>query len=215
MFLCRSNRDEIGDVYNYMLQHDPAWTRGVEAHIRQEKGGGGIGEASLMNKVEAGIFARVIQDVEDACLDKSRRVLRSSGWTARSWQQDGLLVEGEVGIEASKERLEGAMRKAEAAVAAGVTVGGQMVAGLEIELLQNPFFQEATEPTLERFARPRAPKPTRSFAITDHGSARTTAHGLTRTSERARARTTAASVKHTSATTAGESHSMNAARQTV
>ena len=42
-----------------------------------------------MNKVEAGIFARVIQDIEDACLDKSRRVLRS-GWTARSWQQDGL-----------------------------------------------------------------------------------------------------------------------------
>ena len=129
--------EELGrlrrDVYNYMLQHDPAWTRGVEAHIRQEKGGGGIGEASLMNKVEAGIFARVIQDVEDACLDKSRRVLRSSGWTARSWQQDGLLVEGEVGIEASKEQLEGAMRKAEAAVTAGVTVGGQMVAGLEIE----------------------------------------------------------------------------------
>ena len=29
-----------------------------------------IGEASLMNKVEAGIFARVIQDIEDACLDK-------------------------------------------------------------------------------------------------------------------------------------------------
>ena len=49
----------------------------------------GIGEASLTNKVEAGIFARVIQDIEDACLDKSRRVLRS-GWTARSWQQDGL-----------------------------------------------------------------------------------------------------------------------------
>ena len=104
-------------------------------------------------KIEAGIFARVIQDIEDACLDKSRRVLRSSGWTARSWQQDGLLVEGEVGIEASKERLEGAMRKAEAAVAAGVTVGGQMVAGLEIELLHKPFLKEATEPTLPVLSR--------------------------------------------------------------
>ena len=105
-YVSRTLNEELGrlrrDVYNYMLQHDPAWTRGVEAHIRQEKGGGGIGEASLMNKVEAGIFARVIQDIEDACLDKSRRVLRSSGWTARSWQQDGLLVEGEVGIEAGR-----------------------------------------------------------------------------------------------------------------
>ena len=190
--------EELGrlrrDVYNYMLQHDPAWTRGVEAHIRQEKGGGGIGEESLMNKVEAGIFARVIQDIEDACLDKSRRVLRSSGWTARSWQQDGLLVEGEVGVEASKERLEGAMRKAEAAVAAGVTVGGQMVAGLEIELLQKPFFQEATEPTLERLARPRA-------AVTTEDEARAAAMKTQREPESTASRAAAAAA---AAAAAGE-----------
>ena len=200
--------EELGrlrrDVYNYMLRHDPAWTRGVEAHIRQEKGGGGIGEASLMNKVEAGIFARVIQDVEDACLDKSRRVLRSSGWTARSWQQDGLLVEGEVGIEASKEQLESAMRKAEAAVTAGVTVGGQMVAGLEIELLQKPFFQEATEPTLERFARPRA-------AVTTEDEARKAAMRTQRAPESTASRAAAAAA---AAAAAGE-RAMCAAAEAV
>ena len=69
------------------------------------------------------------------------------------------------------------MRKAEAAVAAGVTLGGQMVAGLEIELLQKPFFQEVTEPTLGRFARPRA-------AVTTEDEARAAAMRRSRAVER-------------------------------
>ena len=79
-----------------MKQHDAVWTASVEAHIRQQKAGPYDSEESLQNKVEAGIFARVIQNIEDVCLDKARRVLRSEGWTARSWQQDGLLVEGQL-----------------------------------------------------------------------------------------------------------------------
>jgi hypothetical protein len=33
--------------------------------------------------------------VEDGCLGCVRRVLQAEGWPARSWQQDGLLVEDE------------------------------------------------------------------------------------------------------------------------
>jgi hypothetical protein len=35
--------------------------------------------------------------VEDGCLGCVRRVLQAEGWPARSWQQDGLLVEDEGG----------------------------------------------------------------------------------------------------------------------
>ena len=153
------------------------WTASVEAHIRQQKAGPYDSEESLQNKVEAGIFARVIQNIEDVCLDKARRVLRSEGWTARSWQQDGLLVEGQLrawecdgwsGNVSAKLRLESAMRRAEAAVADSVTVDGHEVKGLKVELLIKPFYQVnnnnscccclfyqvAVEPTLARFARP-------------------------------------------------------------
>ena len=93
------------------------------------------------------------------CLDKARRVLRSEGWTARSWQQDGLLVEGQLrawecdgwsGNVSAKLRLESAMRRAEAAVADSVTVDGHEVKGLKVELLIKPFYQVAVEPTLAR-----------------------------------------------------------------
>ena len=146
-----------------MKQHDAVWTASVEAHIRQQKAGPYDSEESLQNKVEAGIFARVIQNIEDVCLDKARRVLRSEGWTARSWQQDGLLVEGQLrawecdgwsGNVSAKLRLESAMRRAEAAVADSVTVDGHEVKGLKVELLIKPFYQVAVGPTLARFARP-------------------------------------------------------------
>ena len=52
-------------------------------------------EAWLSGKVEASVFARVLQDIEDGCLGCVRRVLQAEGWQARSWQQDGLLVEDE------------------------------------------------------------------------------------------------------------------------
>jgi hypothetical protein len=39
--------------------------------------------------VEASVFARRLQDIEDGCLGCVRRVLQA----ARSWQQDGLLVD--------------------------------------------------------------------------------------------------------------------------
>jgi hypothetical protein len=58
-----------------------------------------------------------------------RRVLQAEGWPARSWQQDGLLVEDEGsrrlrgggGGDEAKARLEAAMRKAEAEVSCGRT----------------------------------------------------------------------------------------------
>ena len=54
-------------------------------------------EAWLRGKVEASVFARWLQDIEDGCLGCVRRVLQAEGWPARSWQQDGLLVEDEGG----------------------------------------------------------------------------------------------------------------------
>ena len=66
-----------------------------------------------------------------------RLVLQGEGWPARSWQQDGLLVEdmdgrrlrgGDGGGEPAVARLEAALRKAEAAVLAqdqeGMELGG-------------------------------------------------------------------------------------------
>ena len=74
--------------------------------------------------MEASVFARWLQDIEDGCLGCVRRVLQAEGWPARSWQQDGLLVEDEGGRrlrgggggDEAKARLEAAMRKAEAEV---------------------------------------------------------------------------------------------------
>ena len=54
-------------------------------------------EAWLRGKVEASVFARWLQDIEDGCLGCVRRVMQAEGWPARSWQQDGLLVEDEGG----------------------------------------------------------------------------------------------------------------------
>jgi hypothetical protein len=68
----------------------------------------------------------VLQDIEDRCLNCVRLVLQGEqGWPARSWQQNGLLVEdmdgrrlrgGGSGGEPAVARLKAAMRKAEAAV---------------------------------------------------------------------------------------------------
>jgi hypothetical protein len=128
-----------------MGRHDAAWLAGVEAHVREAKAGealrrrgpgGGRAQAAaatvardtwLREKVEASVFARVLQDIEDRCLNCVRLVLQGEGWLARSWQQDGLLVEdmggrqlrgGGSGGEPAVVRLEAAMRKAEAAVLA-------------------------------------------------------------------------------------------------
>ena len=90
------------EVYLYMRQHDAAWLARVEAHVRKEKvkeapsrrgqAAAAACEAWLQERVEASVFARVLQDIEDRCLDCVRRVLQDEGWLARSWQQDGLLV---------------------------------------------------------------------------------------------------------------------------
>jgi hypothetical protein len=91
-------------------QHDAAWLRGVEDHVRraealrpgtravarpQAAAATAEREAWLRRKVEASVFARCLQDIEDGCLGCVRRVLQAEGWPARSWQQDGLLVENE------------------------------------------------------------------------------------------------------------------------
>ena len=87
------------EVYCYVMQHDAAWLQKVEAHVRKEKapsrrarGGGRVqaafaaaeGEAWLQGKVEASVFARVLQDIEDRCLDCVRRVLQGEGWPGRA-----------------------------------------------------------------------------------------------------------------------------------
>ena len=163
-------------VYLYMKQHDPVWLGTVEAHVRKEKApnprarvGGGVQsaaattaekEARMQERVEASVFARVLQDVEDRCLGCVRRVLQGEGWPARSWQQDGLLVEdmdgrqlrgGGGGGAPAVARLEAAMRRAEEAVLEQE--------GMEIGLLIKDFFEGPVEPVLQRMAGPGGRRP--------------------------------------------------------
>ena len=93
----------------------------------------------------------MLQDIEDRCLDCVRRVLQGEGWPARSWQQDGLLVEdtgerrlrsgGGGGGGLAVERLEAAMRKAEAAVLEQEE--------MEVDLLVKEFFNGPAEAVLQ------------------------------------------------------------------
>jgi len=81
-----------------MKRHDAVWLQKVEAHVRTENEGKapsrrarGVGrvqaaaaaaaesEAWLQGKVEASVFARVLQDIEDRCLGCVRRVLQGEG----------------------------------------------------------------------------------------------------------------------------------------
>jgi hypothetical protein len=168
------------EVYLHMGLHDAAWRAGVEAHVREEKAGEALsrrgrgggraraaaaaaaGEAWLRGKVEASVFARVQQDIEDCCLNRVRLVLQGEGWPARLWQQDGLLVEdmggrrlrgGGGGGEPAVARLEAAMRKAEAVVLAQE--------GVEVGLLVKEFFDGPVEAVLQLTAadgRPGRPE---------------------------------------------------------
>ena len=116
-----------------MGQHDAAWLTGDETHVREEKAGEALsrrgcgggraqaaaaaaaGEAWPQGRVEASVFARVLQDIEDRCLDCVRRVLQGEGWPARSWQQDGLLVEdtGERRLRSGGGKMHDDLRKSE------------------------------------------------------------------------------------------------------
>jgi hypothetical protein len=98
---------------------EPPWRGGGRARATAAAA---AREEWLLEKVEASVFARVLQDIEDRCLNSVRLVLQGEGWPARSWQQDGLLVEdmggrqlrgGGGGGEPAVVRLEAAMRKAE------------------------------------------------------------------------------------------------------
>jgi hypothetical protein len=99
----------------------------------------------------------VLKDIEDRCLNCVRLVhIQGEGWPARSWQQDGLLVEdmdgrrlrgGGSGGEPAVARLEAAMRKAEAAVLAQ---GGEQE--MEVGLLVKDFFDGPVEAVLQRMA---------------------------------------------------------------
>ena len=90
-----------------------------------------------------------------------RRALQDEGWLARSWQQDGLLVEdtggrrlrgGGSGVGGSAmERLEAAMRRAEAAVLEQEE--------MEVGLLVKEFFNGPTEAVLQRMAGPGGRRP--------------------------------------------------------
>jgi len=81
-----------------------------------------------------------------------RRVLQAEGWQARSWQQDGLLVEDEGGRrlrgggggDEAKARLEVAMRKAEAEV--------MRAHCMEVSLFVKSFFEAPVEAVLQRMA---------------------------------------------------------------
>ena len=155
------------EVYAYVQRHDAAWLRGVEDHVRKAEarrpGARAVAgpqavaaaaerEAWLRGKVEASVFARWLQDVEDGCLGCVRRVLQAEGWPARSWQQDGLLVEDEGGRrlrgggggDEAKARLEAAMRKAEAEV--------RRTQDMEVSLLVKSFFEAPVEAVLQRMA---------------------------------------------------------------
>ena len=108
-------------------------------------------EAWLKERVDAGVFARVLQDIEDRCLGRVRCSLLAEGWPARSWQQDGLLVEpdgprlrGGGDADAAKARLEAAMRRAEASV--------RETEGLEAGLLVKDFYGKSVDDVLKRFA---------------------------------------------------------------
>ena len=70
----------LHNLYNlYMRQHDAAWLARVEAHVRKEKvkeapsrrgqAAAAACEAWLQERVEASVFARALQDIEDRCLD--------------------------------------------------------------------------------------------------------------------------------------------------
>jgi len=131
---------------------------------RREGASGGRGGcergAWLREKVEASVFARVLQDTEDRCLNCVRLVLQGEGWPARSWKQDGLLVEdmdgrrlhgGDGGGEPAVARLEAALRKAEAAVLAQE--------GMEVGLLVKDFFDGPVEAVLQRMAGPGGRRP--------------------------------------------------------
>ena len=87
------------EVYAYVQRHDAAWLRGVEDHVRgaealrpgtravarpQAAAVSAEREAWLRGKVEASVFARRLQDIEDGCLGCVRRVLQAEGWPARS-----------------------------------------------------------------------------------------------------------------------------------
>ena len=79
-----------------MGRHDAAWLAGVEAHVREAKagealrrhgaGGGGARAAAaaaarevwLLEKVEASVFARVLQDIEEEILDEQTDLHLSS-----------------------------------------------------------------------------------------------------------------------------------------
>ena len=84
-----------------MGRHDAAWLAGVEAHVREARagealrrhgaGGGGARaaaaavarEAWLLEKVEASVFARVLQDIEDvlSLISVRQRTGGSKAWT--------------------------------------------------------------------------------------------------------------------------------------
>jgi hypothetical protein len=69
---------------------------------------GGRGGWGWLGKVEASVFARVLQDIEGRWLGCVRRVYRASeGWPARSGQQERRVVGGGCKEDANGRRLRG------------------------------------------------------------------------------------------------------------
>ena len=153
-------------VYETALRHPDfggAWVAEVTERVRKEKagkrgGGGGSRDTWLHDSVVTGVFARVIQSLEDRCLDCARRSLERDGWPTRSWQQDGLLVEDGSARRLTRsgrrlsgggealpiDRLKAAARQAEAAI--------RSEEKMEIAFLVKDFFEEPIDGVLRRFA---------------------------------------------------------------
>ena len=126
---------------------------------RPRRPGGGTREQraqearETQHAIEKGVFARVIQDIEDRCLGHARRVLEKAGWPARSWQQDGLLVEDVGGRRLRSGADDDAVGRLQAAMDEAVREV-QRMEGLEIGLLIKPFHGEDVGATMRRFAGP-------------------------------------------------------------
>ena len=103
------------------------------------------------------VFARFIQNEEDRCLGVAREVLEAAGWPARSWQQDGLLVEDKEQPRRNREGRMAPYAKEEAMGRLKEAIGAAEAAiwtrcGYNIEFSVKDFFDSSPADVLFRFS---------------------------------------------------------------